>query len=314
MRGGSDVDTAELALPASPEDRSPSSISSFVEVDLGGLSDAGKVRSNNEDHFLVARFDRSMQTLLTNLPPGHVPEHCGETAYALLVADGMGGEAAGEVASRTAVSILVDLVLRTPDWILRLDERLFEEVRPRMERRFQQVQEALTERAEDDPALSGMGTTMTLACSFGADLLLAHAGDSRAYLFRQDQLHRLTSDHTVAQSYADAGAIRPQDVATHPLRHVLTNVLGGRGRQVLLDYRELRLADGDQILLCTDGLTDLVSEAAIQEVLRSAGTAADVCRALVDLALESGGKDNVTVVLGRYHIPKDVGQGTRNRP
>jgi protein phosphatase len=276
-------------------------------VDLGALSHVGKVRTNNEDHFLVARFDRSMRTLLTNLPPGHVPGYCGETAYGMLVADGMGGEVAGEVASRTAVSVLVDLVLRTPDWILRLDEHVFQEVRQRMEQRFQQMQEALAGQARDDPALWGMGTTMTLACSLGADLLLIHAGDSRAYLFRQERLHRLTRDHTMAQSLADIGAIRPQDVATHPLRHLLTNVLGGRSGKVRADFRELRLVDGDQILLCTDGLTDLVSEAAIREVLRKVGTAADACRALVDLALEAGGKDNVTVVMGRYRIPKDVG-------
>jgi protein phosphatase len=111
----------------------------------------------------------------------------------------------------------------------------------------------------------------------------------------------------VAQAYANAGAIRPEEVATHPLRHVLTKVLGGRGGPIQLDYRELRLADGDQVLLCTDGLTDVVPDAAIREVLRTAGTAADACRVLVDLALESGGKDNVTVVLGRYHIPEEVG-------
>ena len=307
MRTDSDEDTAEFSLPAPPDDRSPRSISALVQVDLGGLSDPGKVRPNNEDHFLVARFDRGMRTLLTNLPPGHVPDHCGETAYALLVADGVGGHSGGEVASRTAVSVLVDLVLRTPDWVLRLDESWLEEVRQRMERRFQQVQEALIGQAREDLTLSGMGTTMTLACSLGADLLLVHAGDSRAYLFRHNQLYRLTCDHTIAQSLADVGAIRPEEVATHPLRHVLTNVLGSSGDSVRVDCHDLRLVDGDQILLCTDGLTDLVPHAAIQEVLQSAGTAADACRALVDLALEAGGKDNVTVVLGRYQIPEEGG-------
>jgi PPM family protein phosphatase len=304
----SDVDTDELPQLSSPDASASQSISAFVQVDLAGLSDQGKVRPNNEDHFLVARFDRSMRTLLTNLPPGHIPEQCGETAYAMLVADGMGGEAAGEVASRRAVSILVDLVLRTPDWILRLDENSVQEWRQRMERRFQQVQETLTGQARDDPALWGMGTTLTLVCTLGADLLLVHAGDSRAYLFRHDRLYRLTCDHTVAQSLADVGAIRPEEVETHPLRHVLTNVLGGREGPVRVEWRNMRLADGDQILLCTDGLTDLVPHAAIQEVLRSARTAADACRALVDLALAAGGKDNVTVVLGRYHIPHEVGE------
>lgn len=307
MHEQSDVDTEEFPQLSSPDASPSQSISAFVQVDLAGVSDPGKVRPNNEDHFLVARFDRSMRTLLTNLPPGHIPEHCGETAYAMLVADGMGGHSAGEVASRSAVRMLVDLVLRTPDWILRLDESRVEQWRQRMERRFQQVQEALTGQARDDPALWGMGTTLTLACTLGADLLLVHAGDSRAYLFRHGQLYRLTCDHTVAQSLADVGAIRPEEVATHPLRHVLTNVLGGGEGPVRAEWRNMRLVDGDQILLSTDGLTDLVPDAVIVEVLRRAATAADACHVLVDLALEAGGKDNVTVILGRYRIPARSG-------
>ncbi len=302
MQGAGNVDTDEFFYPAAGGFRPARSNSARVQVDLGALSDAGKVRPHNEDHFLVSRFDRSMQTLLTNLPPGHVPERCGETVYSLLVADGMGGHLAGEVASRNAISLLVDLVLETPDWILRLDDDLMQQVRHRMERRFQHVQKALNDQAREDPDLSGMGTTLTVTCSLGADLLLFHAGDSRAYLFRQGRLHRLTCDHTMAQTLADVGAILPEEVATHPLRNVLTNVLGGRGGKLRVECRELRLEDGDQILLCTDGLTDLVSDAAIREVLRRAWPAADACRALVDLALEAGGKDNVTVALGRYHL------------
>lgn len=305
MRGESDGDTVVIPRPESLHAQRSGSISAGVEVDLAGLSDPGKVRPNNEDHFLVARFDRNMQTLLTNLPPGHVPEHCGETAYGMLVADGMGGEAAGEVASRNAISFLVDLVLRTPDWILRLDQHSLEEVRQRMEQRFQQVQEALVGQARDDPSLWGMGTTLTVACSLGPELLLVHAGDSRAYLFRHDRLYRLTCDHTVAQSLADVGAIRPEEVATHPFRHVLTNVLGGKEGPVRVEWRNLRLVDGDQVLLCTDGLTDLVPDSAIRDVLHNAATAPDACGALVQRALNAGGKDNVTVVLGRYRIPKE---------
>ena len=307
MRAQSDTDTDEFSWPPPPEDRGARIISTLVQVDLAGLSHPGKVRPNNEDHFLITRFNRSMQTLLTNLPSGHVPDHYGETLYGMLVVDGMGGEAAGEVASRMAVSILIDLVLRTPDWILSLDPHWLPAVRQRMERRFQQVQEALAGQAREDPALAGMGTTMTLTCSLGANLFLAHAGDSRAYLFRQDRLHRLTCDHTVAQSLADVGAIRPEEVATHPLRHVLTNVLVAREGPVKVESHDLRLEDGDQILLCTDGLTDPIPDETIREVLRKAGTSHDACAALLDLALESGGKDNVTVVLGRYHIPTEGG-------
>lgn len=305
MRGESDVDTEVFPLPAPADVGCIQSVSARVQVDLAALSDAGKVRPNNEDHFLVARFDRNMRTLLTNLPPGHIPEQCGETAYSMLVADGMGGEAAGEVASRNAIGIFVDLVLQSPYWILRVDEHWLREVRQRMEQRIQQIQQTLTGQARQDPALWGMGTTMTLACSVGADLLLFHAGDSRAYLFREDRLHRLTCDHTMAQSLADVGAIDPQDVATHPFRHVLTNVLGGKGEPVRVECHQLHLSDGDQILLCTDGLTDLVSDDAIRQVLGSAASAADACHALVNQALDAGGKDNVTVVLGRYRVPEE---------
>ena len=307
MGEGKNQDTEEFALALPRNVRHPRSTSARVQVDLGALSDPGKVRPNNEDHFLVARLDRSLQTLLTNLPPGHVPQRSSETAYSMLVADGMGGHLAGEVASRNAISFLVDLVLETPDWILRLDDDLMQEVRHRMEWRFQQVQEALKEQAREDPTLSGMGTTLTVACSLGTDLFLFHAGDSRAYMFRQDRLHRLTCDHTMAQCLADVGAILPEEVATHPMRHILTNALGGSAGKLRVECRELRLEDGDQILLCTDGLTDLVPDTAIRELLQRNGTAADACRTLVDRTLEAGGKDNVTVVLGRYHIPQENG-------
>ena len=127
MSRNAETDTVELPTPA-PPGRAPRTISSLIEVDLGAASHRGKVRSNNEDHYLAARFDRTMGTLLTNLPPGCVPESSAETAYGLVVADGMGGAAAGEVASRTAITVLVDLVLRTPDWILRPDEELIRQV------------------------------------------------------------------------------------------------------------------------------------------------------------------------------------------
>lgn len=105
---------------------------------------------------------------------------------------------------------------------------------------------------------------------------------------------------------ADVGAIRPEEVATHPLRHVLTNVLGGRERRVRVEWRNMHLVDGDRILLCTDGLTDLVPETAIRDVLQRPGSAADACQALVKMALDAGGRDNVTVVIGRYHIPEEI--------
>lgn len=301
--GSDQEDTAETLITPDSASLPAAGASSLVEVDFAALSDPGKVRRSNEDHFMAVRFDRAMRTLLTNLPEGEVPTLQSETVYGLLVADGVGGSAAGEIASRTAIHALVDLVIETPDWIMRLDESLAQEVLHRMERRFQRVREVLVERAKADPRLRGMATTMTVACSIGPELLTAHVGDSRAYVFHDGRLERLTRDQTMAQSLADAGAIAPEDVARHPMRHVLTSALATRGAFVQVELRHSHLADGDQLLLCSDGLTGMVSEDEIARVLAAPGPAAGPCRTLVDLALEAGGKDNVTVVLARYRIP-----------
>lgn len=274
-----------------------------VTVDLCGLSDQGHKRSNNEDHFLVARLDRVWQTLVTNVETDALPASSTETVYGMVVADGMGGHAGGEVASRTAISAFVDLILRTPNLIVRLNRDLTEAALKRLAHRFETVKQTLEDAVRKDPSLSGMGTTLTLACSFKAYLLVAHVGDSRAYLFRDGQLQHLTHDQTMGQFLKESGLLTESQLATHPLRHVLTGVLGTQGSPIDVDLRGLRLEDGDQVLLCTDGLTEMVSDAEIAEVLSSSpASSAQACERLVKLALDHGGRDNVTVVLGRYRI------------
>src|SRR5207244_12785033 len=136
------------------------------------------------------------------------------------------------------------------------------------------------------------------------ELFRGHGGDSRAYLCRGERLPRLTRDHTSAQALADAGLIAQEEVGTHRLRHVLTRALGASTDQAEADIERIGLADGDQILLCTDGLTEMVNDATIAVTLLGAGTAQQACQTLVEAALERGGKDNVTVVLARYRFPQ----------
>ena len=279
--------------------------SAHVVVEVSGLSHRGLVRENNEDHFLVSRVDRTMQTLATNMPPGAVPDRSEDTVYGMLVADGMGGHAAGEVASRTAIATLVDLVLRTPDIIMRLDEHYTEEALLRFERRFQEIAKVLREKAKADVRLAGMGTTMTLACSAGSDLIVAHVGDSRAYLLRERRLQRLTSDQTMAQFLADSGMISHHEIESHPMRHVLTGALSTGDGPTDVDLTAQRLLNGDQVLLCTDGLFDMVSDTSITALLQQPGSTSEVCQRLVTAANEAGGRDNVTVVLARYRIGKE---------
>src|SRR4030095_8338461 len=135
-----------------------------------------------------------------------------------------GGHAAGEVASRMAISALVSIALDVPDWIFKVDEVYGREVERRARERVQEVSSMLIEHGRRDAALRGMGTTLTSARSFGRDLFITHVGDSRAYLLRAGYLHRLTRDHTYAELLVDCGQLAPADVASSSHRHVLTNV------------------------------------------------------------------------------------------
>jgi protein phosphatase len=267
---------------------------------VSGLSHAGKVRARNEDHFIVTRIGRYLETVLTTLPSGEVPERAEEAGYAMIIADGMGGHAGGELASRMAISGLIKLVLAMPDWIFRLDENVATDATRRSKQRFQHINTLLIEHGRKDPDFRGMGTTLTAARSMGRHLQIVHVGDSRAYLLRDGRLHRLTRDHTYVQLLVDSGQLSKEEAADFGARHLLVNALGGFDEDVEVDVDQLKLATGDRLLLCSDGLTDLVEDAAIREVLIGCRDSADACRRLVDLALDAGGKDNITVVVAGY--------------
>ena len=274
--------------------------SSTVLIDVSGLSDAGKVRSRNEDHFIVTRIGRYLETVLTTLPAGEVPERAEEAGYAMIVADGMGGHAGGEVASRMAISGLVKLALAMPDWIFRLDDSVASDASQRSKRRVRDLNTLLIEHSKQHQDLCGMGTTLTAARTIGRDLQIVHVGDSRAYLLRDAHLLRLTRDHTYVQMLIDRGLLSKEEAADFGARHVLVNALGGVSEDVEVDVSQLKLMNGDRVMLCSDGLTDLVDDESIRRVLIDCHESAEACRRLVDLALAGGGKDNVTVVVATF--------------
>jgi serine/threonine protein phosphatase PrpC len=297
---------SETAAPAR-------SFSSLVRIDVDALSHTGYVRENNEDHYFVTRLGRTLQTLTTSLSLGDVPALAEEVNYVMVVADGMGGHAAGEVASRMAISTLVSLALDVPDWIFKVDEEYAREIEERTRARVREVGAMLIERGRRDPALRGMGTTLTAARSLGRDLMITHVGDSRAYLLRGRRLHRLTRDHTYAQLLVDTGQLAAADVATSRHRHILTNALGGSNEDVQVDVDSLELEDGDRVLLCSDGLTDLVDDATITRVLLESSESSDACERLVQRALDGGGRDNITVIVAAYGFPEDPTRTTPGR-
>jgi serine/threonine protein phosphatase PrpC len=277
--------------------------SSLVRIDVSALSHPGLVRTNNEDQFFVTRATRSLETMLTSLPAGDVPERADEVNYLMVVADGMGGHASGEVASRLAISALVNLSLEIPDWIFKVDEEHAPEIQRRARQVVQQVGSMLIEQGRQDSALRGMGSTLTAARSYGRELLIVHVGDSRAYLLRAGRLQRLTRDHTYAQFLVDTGQLPASDSSLSRLRHILTNALGGSAEQVQVDVDLLCLEDGDRLLLCSDGLTDSVDDGAIAATLIEAAPSGETCQRLLQLALDGGGRDNITVIVAAFGFP-----------
>ncbi len=286
----------------------PAPFSSLVRVDFGAATHAGKVRSHNEDAYLIFRTGRSWERLLTSLPEADLPERFDECGYVMAVADGMGGHRAGEVASNLALRTAVAVILNNPHWSLKLDNptsrvKEIEQTKERAISYFRSIHQAISDRAKGDPELASMGTTLTATYSFGGDFFVMHVGDSRVYVWRKGELRQLTRDHTIAQEMADAGALTAEEAAGHRLSHVLTRAIGGGADEIETSVDFFELHDGDAMLLCTDGLTNMVSDRGIASVMEKDLPAEEACQALVQKALDAGGKDNVTVVIGKYRLP-----------
>ncbi len=296
-------DTEILPSPVA-EPQTPVYPSSCVRVDLAGRSDRGKTRPRNEDHFLIGRVSREIRIDATNLPTAMIPSPEQDNGYVMVVADGMGGMGGGAEASQLALITGFRLVRQAEKWILSADPTEAHDLLQRFRAYFEQVDREIMNQSRSNGLLAGMGTTLTVAYSVGNGLYIVHAGDSRAYLHHAEsaELIQITRDHTVAQAMADAGQIPVNQVKTHQRRHVLTNCLGGTSAGVQADFHGLRLRDGDRLLLCSDGLSDLVDDSTIAECLGQAETAEHAANALITTALEAGGRDNVTAVVAFYQI------------
>jgi serine/threonine protein phosphatase PrpC len=224
------------------------------------VTDQGHVRSNNEDCYYAG--DRL-----------------------LVVADGMGGMAAGDLASRLAIESMSPL-----DVPIENDQQM-----DALHHALEIANGRIAEVVEADNSLQGMGTTLTAMIFSGTRAAMAHVGDSRAYLLRDGQLNQLTKDDTYVQMLVDQGLIRPDEAAGHPRRSVVTRVL--QGEPVSPSYVIVEPEVGDRWLLCSDGLTAVVSNETIEQEMIAAEDAKSCCERLVDLALRGGGPDNVTVIV-----------------
>jgi protein phosphatase len=235
---------------------------SLAIVDSAGVTQTGNVRRSNEDSYLMR-------------------------SPLFMVADGMGGAQAGEIASRMCAEAFAqaDLIGPAPTDVLRDTIRL--------------ANRRILDRSRSDPDAAGMGTTVTAAFMNDAgSIAFAHVGDSRAYLLRDGSLQRLSDDHSLVGELVRKGELSETDAERHPQRSVITRALG-TDESVDVDTFEVRAQDGDVFLLCSDGLNTMVPEATIADLLAGGGGAAAIARDLVRAALAGGGEDNVTAIVFR---------------
>jgi serine/threonine protein phosphatase PrpC len=233
-------------------------------ADHAARTDTGRARSANEDSYWV-----------------HSP--------LFVLADGMGGAQAGEVASQTAVEVF-SAQGGLPDGPGTYEERLAALVAQANGRVYSQ--------AQSDEQFTGMGTTLTVAYVGEDDLAIAHVGDSRFYVLREGELTQLTDDHSLVGELVRRGQISAEEAEEHPQRSIITRALGIEG-EVVVDHFSWPVRDGDVFLLCSDGLTGMVSDANVAEILTAAPSLAVAAQRLVAAANEAGGRDNITVVLFR---------------
>ncbi len=273
-----------------------------VHISFGGGTHAGHVRPRNEDQYFIAKLAKSMRICSSSLPESETTRFSDEEGYLMIVADGMGGNAGGQEASTMAVQTVEAFVLDAIKWFVHRkgheENALINELRLALQRADSDV----LARADANPQLYGMGTTLTLAYSVGTDLFVAHAGDSRAYLYHSGRLERITADHTLVQVLVDVGAITPEDARGHPRRHVVTNVVGGPSAGVQVEVHHRTLRDGDLLLLCTDGLTEYLTDTEIAEMLSQTTDPEQAAQQLIDVVLTRPAKDNVTVAVAKYRI------------
>lgn len=271
-----------------------------VRIDAFGLTDPGKVRQYNQDQFLIADLTKKLDVRQTSLREEAAERFSNIHSRVLLVADGMGGHAAGGEASTLAVETIRSYLVYTMPWILSQRPGREGATDEELKRALEKCHADILAAGRDRPEREGMGTTMTLAYVVWPNLFLVHVGDSRCNLLRGQRLERITRDHTYAQKLIEEGGLTPDQAEDSFLSNVLTRVIGGDSKSVEVDAYRARLEVGDVLLLSSDGLNKHVSEKAIFEILSRTKTAEEGCRELVAAALDGGGTDNVTVVLARF--------------
>ena len=267
------------------------------EIDVYGLSDRGKVRKKNEDHFLLASVHRRVNIIDTNLAESdRLPLADQRLAFIAMVADGVGGATGGERASAIALETATRYVVSSLDCYDRA-AAVEGSMTPALQGAALKSHEAVLEQAANEGDGIRMATTLTLWMGVWPWYYLLQVGDSRYYLFRDGQLSQITTDQTIAQDLLDQGVFTREIAERSQFKNVLSSAIGGEASLPVIT--RLRADWNNVHLLCTDGLTKHVSDAQIADRLSTMTSSKQVCEQLMQDALEGGGTDNITIIVGR---------------
>ena len=265
-------------------------------VDAFGLTDVGRVRKTNEDHFIIVSLGGALQLRQTSLTDVSALERLRRPeALLFVVADGVGGRPGGADASATAVSTLIEYVSEAVGCINDFDMEREHEFMEQLEHGVERAHERIVSRFRDEETRPA--TTLTMATLIWPRVYLVHVGDSRAFYLRKGRLRQLTKDQTMGEYMVEAGAWTEEQARRAPTSSVLASAVGATDMTPALGLVDLQA--GDSMLLCTDGLTRHVGDDRIAALLGAADSAERACRDLVDAALAEGARDNVTVVVAR---------------
>jgi PPM family protein phosphatase len=270
-----------------------------LAFEFGAASHVGKVRRENQDHYVILRRVRTQQLLHTNVETQQLQLPSDET-YGMAVADGMGGAGQGALASEIAIRTAWELAGRTTSWVMKLQDLSSEELTERVEGFVYMLQQAFVEEYRHNPQFAMSGTTFTAAYFIGTHAVVTQIGDSPTFLWRDGTMARISTDHTIEQEFIAAG-VAPEIAGK--FSHMLTRCLGYESHSARPDIHFLRLQPGDRLLQCTDGLTDMASDTQIAQCLDEYKHPQKACDCLVQLALDGGGKDNVTAILADVRAP-----------
>jgi PPM family protein phosphatase len=289
------AETVELTKPAIAAEKYFFKSAIDLAFEFGAASHAGLCRAENQDHYAIVRRRRTQELLLSNVPKGELVLPPDES-FGMAVADGMSATSRGDLASRLAIRAAWELAGRTTSWVMKLADINTHELSERVEGFTYMMQKAFEEEVDTNPEFADSGTTWTCAYFVSSFAVVANIGDSPCFLWRDGIMGRISTEHTVEQEFVAAG-VRPEIAGKY--RHMLTRCFGSNSRNVRPDVHHLRLQSRDQLLLCTDGLTDLVGLDRIAQCLDESPDAQSACDDLIELALAAGGKDNVTAVVAR---------------